>query len=65
MTILHKDPPTAQAKTFHYLTRQRWRPGEPIPKDRQPDAREALERNAEAYAAWLQEQIKREVKKAA
>jgi len=33
-------------KINRYRSRESWRPGQPIPKDRQPDAWGALQRNA-------------------
>jgi hypothetical protein len=58
MRILHKDPPPAQAKNSHSPGQQHWSPGEPYPHDRQPDALEALERNARAAdEAFKREQI--------
>jgi len=40
---------------LHYPTRQSWRPGENLPKARQPNALEALARNASAHAEHLAE----------
>jgi hypothetical protein len=48
MSILREAPPPNQVRNSQFPGRQYWRPGDPLPKDRQPDALEALDRNARA-----------------
>jgi hypothetical protein len=59
METLKQIPPFFKPKSDeHYPTRQHWSPGEPYPRDREPNALEALERNAQAADEAIQrEQI--------
>jgi hypothetical protein len=44
--------PNSLARLAEYQPTTRWRPGAPLPKDSQPDAHAALERNADAFALY-------------
>jgi hypothetical protein len=42
--------PNSLARLAEYQPATRWRPGDPLPKNQQPDAHAALARNADALA---------------
>jgi len=51
MPILSHEPPRKQHESARPHPIHHWRPGQPLPKDFDPDPWAALARNAEAHAA--------------
>jgi hypothetical protein len=46
----HSQTPTSLTELSEYQPKTHWRPGDPLPKLKQPDPHAALARNADAFA---------------
>ena len=61
--IYHIPPPPENNGKDQPRPIRRWQPGEPIPKNFDPDPWMALRRNAEAHEIWMREEQKRAARK--
>ncbi len=59
----HESSPVENTEKDQPRPIRRWHPGQPIPKNFDPDPWMALRRNAEAYEIWKTEEQKRAARK--